>query len=194
MDFLHHIFSPERRADHAVAALLDEEHEQQILEIWRDLGNALGVQHTFTQAVPHVTHLQAKRIREEELREAMTEFAEEHAPYILRTAGLGIFTGEQIAVYVSVVRSPALTALQTTMISSFASYMEDMSEQHFINVWMPHITLLLPEMLDGKLPQVVDLLSKRNFTWEMRVSKLVLLNGIANDTRPPFTVTLTGNG
>ncbi len=194
MEFLRHLFSPERRSDYAVAALLDEEHEQQILEIWRELGETLGIRHTFTQAIPHVTHLQAKRIDEEELREAMTRFAAQHAPYILRTAGIGIFTGAQTAVYVSVVRNPALTALQTTMISSFASHMEDMSELHFINLWMPHVTLLLPEMLDGKLPQVVDLLSKRNFTWEMKISKLVLLSGIANDNKPPFTVTLTGSG
>jgi 2'-5' RNA ligase len=138
--------------------------------------------------------LQAKRIDEADLREAMTQFAAENAPYILRTTGLGIFTGEQTAVYISVVRNPALSALQTNMISSFASHMEGMSEQHFINVWMPHITLLLPEMLDGMLPKIIEVLAKRNFTWEMRISKLVLLSGIANDEAEPFTVTLTGNG
>ncbi len=194
MDFLRHLFSPERRSDFAVAALLDDEHEQQVREIWDDLREELGIQHTFTNAIPHVTHLQAKRIEEAELRQAMTRFAAQTAPYILRTAGLGIFTGEQTAVYISVVRNPALSALQTNMISSFASYMDDMSQQHFINLWMPHITLLLPEMLNGRLPQIVELLARRNFTWEMRISRLVLLRGVANDPTPPFTVTLNGAG
>lgn len=192
VDFIRRIFAEERRGGYSIAALLDEEHDAIVRDIWRELHTELGIEHIFENPLPHVTHIQAQDVEAELLREGLAQFAQLQPPFKLRTVGLGIFTGEKSAVYVSVVRNPELSRVQTSVIGSVAAGLQGISEHNFINYWMPHISILIPGMVDKKLPQVLNLLTKRDYSWEVTVKRFELLDGNVNSDNEPFTVTLEG--
>jgi 2'-5' RNA ligase len=192
VDFIRNIFAPEKRLQYSVAALLDDEHNLIVREIWQELDTVLGIKHPFDMAIPHITHIQASELEEPDFYLALDKFAQRQTPFIVRTVGLGVFTGEKNALYISVVRNPELTAIQTNLITSLASSMEGILETHFINQWIPHISLMIPDMGSGQIGRVIDLLAQRDFTWEFRVRQLIVLDGQHDSDKPPYIVELIG--
>lgn len=186
VEFIRNLFAPEKRAQYSIVALLDEEHEQFIRAIWQELDSELGIKHLFADPIPHITHLQVEEIKIPEIYDALEKFAENQKPYTLRTVGLGLFTGNHQAVYVSVVRTPELTAVQTTLTSILAGSIGSIRETHYINNWMPHISLLLPDMVGNQLGAVIERLAKREFSWELPVTRLTILRDINGSEKPPI--------
>ena len=193
VEFIRNLFVPEKRLPYGVAALLDEEHTQIVKDIWHELDEKLDIQHPFDDPIPHITHIQAAAIEQPAFYEALDKFAHAQPPYIVRTVGLGLFTGITNALYVTVVRNPQLTTIQTNLITTLASSMEGIRETHFINNWAPHISLMIPGMGKGQLAQVVELLAERDFTWEFRVNKFIVLDGNPDSRNLPYTVELQGS-
>lgn len=191
VDFVRSIFNPEKRANYGIVALLDPEHEQFIKSIWQEIEGEFDVKIPFKNPIPHITHIQAGKINEPQLHKALKNFAENQAPYSIRTAGIGIFTGEHKALYVSVVRNPNLTAIQTTLLSSLAGAVEDFAETHLVNNWMPHITLVVGLSDNDKLAGIVKRLAQRNFAWEFKVRRLALLDMTKDDDSARFQVELS---
>jgi hypothetical protein len=192
VDFIRSIFAPDKRLQYSIAALLDDEHTRIVRELWQELDTELSIKHPFGKPVPHITHIQAARLQQPDFRLALNRFAQTQPPFMVRTIGLGIFTGTENALYIPVVRNPELTSIQTNLITSLASSLEGIRETHFINHWIPHISLMIPGMGKGQMGQVIDLLSDRNFTWEFRVRKMVVLDGNTQSDKLPYTVELTG--
>lgn len=192
VDFIRNIFQAERRSFYAIAALLDDKHNAIVYDIWNELEAELGIEHLFNHPVPHVTHVQAQDIDTDLFADALEQFALQQPPFKVRTAGLGIFTGEQNAVYVSIVRNPELSRVQTTLIGSLVGATEGISQHNYINFWMPHISLIIPGMADNQLPDVVRLLAKRNFSWEVDISEFIVLDGTDNPRDTMRTVKLQG--
>jgi hypothetical protein len=192
VDFLRQLFSTSDYPKYGVVALLDDAGEAFVQSIWRDFENEFDIQHPFATPVPHVTHIQAEDIRQDDLEAALTTFAEQQAPYTLHASGLGIFTGEKTVVYMALVRNLALNHIHSRLIDSLYSTIEGMSEEHLINYWMPHISLLVPGMGSNQLADVIQFLSAQSFERDITVSKLALLDGSDKSASPYFTINLTG--
>ncbi len=193
MDFFRQLFSTSAYPKYGVVALLDDTGTAFVQSIWRDFEAEFDIQHPFMNPIPHVTHLQAEDIRQDDLETALITFAAEQAPYTLHASGLGIFTGEKTAVYMAVVRNVALNHIHSRLIDSLYSTIEGMSEEHLINYWMPHISLLVPGMADEQLADVIQFLSAQSFERDITVSKLAILDGSNNTASPRFTIALTGD-
>jgi hypothetical protein len=187
VEFLRNLFA-DRHTTYGIVALLDEEHELIMKNLWQELETDFGIKHPYENPIPHITHIQAHKIKERALEEALEKFAAMQEPYLVRTAGLGIFTGERLALYVPVVRNPVLTAIQTTLIATVAPALDGIADTHQLNHWLPHLTLIIPmpELTDVVLGNVVQRLARRSFIWEIRISHFAVL-GL---DEKPFSVEL----
>lgn len=192
MDFFRSLFRLDRPGGYSIAGVLDDDSDAFIRNLWQLINDELGIEHQFVNAIPHITHIQARQVHTREVREALTRFAKATAPYTVRTAGLGIFTGEKTAIYIPVVRNPLITAVQNTLIEALDGSIDDIPQTHFIDYWIPHITLLLPDMIGDRLQEAIQLLSTQDFTREMMVTGFVLLGDDPDDEREPFRVALSG--
>ena len=193
VEFIRNLFLPEKRARYSIAAKLDDDTTQFIKDIWAELENELGITHPYANPVPHITHVQAHGIKTPDIYDTLERFRELQEPYVVRTSGLGIFTGKHIAIYISVVRNPQLTAIQTTLLATLAGSLENIRETHLVNYWMPHISLLVPTMIDDRLGDVVTHLATRDFSREFTVSELVILDSSDTSGDNPHTISLTKN-
>lgn len=192
MNFFRQLLNPSAYPHYGIVALLDDTSRAFVKSIWRDFEAEFDIQHPFKNPLPHVTHLQAEEIRLDDLEAALSDFAASQAPYTLHASGLGIFTGKKTAVYMALVRNAALNTVHARLIDSLYSTIEGMSEEHLINYWMPHVSLLIPGMADDRFADVIQFLSARSFERDITVSKLALLDGSKKSDGPHLTIELTG--
>ncbi|MCI0439438.1 MAG: 2'-5' RNA ligase family protein [Chloroflexi bacterium] len=162
-----------------IVTLLGERHGLVIKGLWAILEAELGIQGLSGRIVPHFSHHVADDYDLEALEAALDRFAETHGKFRVRTSGLGLFTGSDPALYVTVVRSARLAEFHRELwacvseVASGVNYLYD--DEH----WIPHITLLsvrfLPDDARDSFSEIARRLSVIDFTWEITVDNLSLL-------------------
>jgi hypothetical protein len=190
MEFLRQLFTPDTDPTYSISLLLDETHAEIIEDTWQELADKLDIEHPYKAPLPHITCIQASAMEQEKVVQTLKTFASKQTPFVVRTAGLGIFTGDRVAVYVSIVRDPLLSDFHESLVDALTGTLDNMSSHHLIQYWMPHISLVLPGTGELQLPRVIELLSKRDFHWEFEVEQLSVLNEANKDGEPDITVRL----
>jgi 2'-5' RNA ligase len=91
----------------------------------------------------------------------------------LRASGLGLFTVPAHPVlYLTVVRDPALSEFHRMVWEEVKGFCTGRSPHYDPSSWVPHITLAQGETLSPRLPEIVDLLWRRDFNWEIEIDSL----------------------
>ena len=160
---------------HGVVSLLDKEHYALVEHLWDELETGLAVTGLYQTPFPHFSYHVAEGYDLDLLGSILTRVASRCATFRVRTAGLGVFSGNHPVLYVPVVRSPALTALHQRLWHELAAASAGMVEYYHPERWMPHITLADGDMLKDHLPDIVRMLSARAFDWEIEVNNLSLI-------------------
>src|ERR1044071_8269940 len=108
-------FSRSRRSRRAllmqgVVTLLDDQHYARVEAIWEELGQKFDVRGMYVTPYPHFSFQVAEQYDESACESFLRDLAARTRPFRVRTAGLGIFTVASPILYISVVRSPPLSA------------------------------------------------------------------------------------
>jgi 2'-5' RNA ligase len=180
---------------HAVVSLLDEDHSRMVEDIWAGLEEALGVRGVYLTPYPHFTYHGADQYDLEQLDRALREFAQRTPPFDAITTGLGIFTeGINPVVYVTVARSPTLSAINARLWSLLEPASTGIAGYYHPDAWVPHVTLSLGDITRDNLADAVRVLSGWDFTWQMRIDNLSLVyeEGDAAGNKPQLRYPLSG--
>ena len=170
----------------AVVSLLDEEQTRAVEDIWAELERELGVRVVRERVpFPHVSYQGAERYDAARLDAALQRLAREANPFIIDTAGLGIFTGPLPVLYISVVRGPALAAFHGRVWQELAGTGTNISTLYGAEHWMPHITLAQWDVTPENLSRVMRLLAGRPFSWQIPLTNLAYVESESDapDTR-----------
>jgi hypothetical protein len=76
-----------------IVSLLDPLHYHFVEDLWAELKREFGVQGVYITPYPHFSYQVASDYKIELLEPILRNFAASHAPFQVRTTGLGIFTG-----------------------------------------------------------------------------------------------------
>jgi 2'-5' RNA ligase len=173
---------------HGVVSLLDDEHYALVEDLWDELEKRLGVRGLYNTPFPHFSYHVAEGYDVDLLESILPRLASRCATFRVRTAGLGVFSGDHPVLYVAVVRSPTLTALQQTLWQELAGASVGTVEYCDPEQWVPHITLANGDVLKDQLPEIVRMLSPRAFDWDIAASNLSLIydTGTAQEVRLRF--------
>jgi 2'-5' RNA ligase len=123
---------------------------------------------------PHFSWYIAERYNFDQLEEKLALIARETAPFNIRTAGLGMFTGENPVVYINIVKDSQLLELHQHIWLETQSMGSGISPLYAPDQWMPHITLANRDVTDDNLPCIFSTLGGRAFTWQIRVDHFAL--------------------
>jgi 2'-5' RNA ligase len=156
-----------------IASILDAQHSSIVESIWDDLRNKFGAK-TTSLLQPHFTYQVAERYDTEPADQVLRRFTRSAEPFMIRTSGLGIFTGETPVIYVPIVRTDSLSRFQAALWESIASAAHNLHAHHYGSEnWLPHITLAAPGDLSSKqLADAIRLLGNRSFNWQIRIDNL----------------------
>lgn len=161
-----------------VASVLDDKHFAMVENLWDEFKEKFGVHGIAKTPIPHFSYHVAQRYDHEHLEKLLRRMATDIEPFTVKTNGLGIFTGSAFPVlYIPVIRNYDLTTFHNRMWQAVSEWAQDTSDYYHPDNWRPHITLTHHDVSHELLPQVVSLLSKRSFNWEIRVENIALISG-----------------
>lgn len=159
-----------------VVSLLDDRHYARVEAIWEELGQKFDVRGMYVTPYPHFSFQVAEAYDEEACAQALRELAARTHPFRVRTAGLGIFTVANPILYIPVVRSPALSELHAQVWRTVRQVVPGaVAHYYHPEEWAPHITLAHGDIDQDRLAEIVRVLSRRNFHWEVSVNNLAII-------------------
>jgi 2'-5' RNA ligase len=173
---------------HAVVSLLDQRCYRKVEDLWAELDRKFSVRGIYVTPLPHFSYQVAERYDVEALKAALQSVALNMAPFQIRTGGLGIFTGSNPVLFVQVVRAPELSELHQRLWQGLSETACGLLGNYSPERWLPHITLAHADIDKSNLPEVVRLLSERDFDWEIQVNNLSFLyhTGSGQEVRSRF--------
>jgi len=159
-----------------IVSLLPQPQYGMVEALWAEIDRACGSRGVYVTPYPHFSYQIAPQYALDRLDEALRSFAVSHAPFRVRTAGLGIFTGARPVLYVPLVRDAALSAFQRALWDATAPHGENVSPLYAPERWLPHITLGLGDLTPGRLAALMPALAGRETSWEFSVDHIALVH------------------
>jgi hypothetical protein len=90
---------------------------------------------------PHLTLAVCEDMDLDRLAPGLPEFIAAFPPLHVDFPGFGVFSAIEPVIYLTVTRSPALTALHSAFWDLVGKYSESLSQYYHPRAWVPHITL-----------------------------------------------------
>ena len=159
-----------------VVSLLDDQHYARVEAIWEELGQKFDVRGMYVNAYPHFSFQVAEAYEDEACESYLRGLAARTQPFRVRTAGLGVFTVANPILHIPLIRSPGLAALHQDLWDGVKQKTPGaVSHYYHPDEWAPHVTLAQGDIDPDRLAEIVRLLSRRNFHWEITVNNLAVI-------------------
>ncbi len=176
----------------ALVSVLDAEHYARVEQLWADLERQFGMRQPFLTPIPHFTYQVAEDYDFEVAEARLANLTRHRAPFTIRTSGLGLFTDSSPVLYVSVIRTPALTTFHQQLHTLLRPVAQNVDELYTPRAWAPHITLAAHGVTLDQIGDVIKYLSNRQFVWEITINNVALICETCDgdlDVQTRFTLT-----
>ena len=160
---------------YGVVSLLDQKHDQIVNDLWREFHEKFGVHGASITAIAHFSYHVAPEYDMEQLTQKLETIAHSIKPFTVNTNGLGVFTGDDSALYIPVQLNRSIITLNEQLWDTLAGVAHNSVQHYHPGRWQPHITLTHRDVDHDLLPTIIRLLTERNFYWEITVDNLAVL-------------------
>jgi 2'-5' RNA ligase len=160
---------------HGVVSILDEEHYARVEGLWDGIEATCGLKAVKMTPIPHFSWHIAEDYDFEGLEKRLEEIAEETAPFVVRTTGMGVFNREALVVYIPIYRDPNLCLLHQRLWEQTSQFGKEPSPLYAPDTWLPHITLANRDVNRENLACVMRLLVGHVLTWEIRIDNFAVV-------------------
>ncbi|HEX9029692.1 MAG TPA: 2'-5' RNA ligase family protein [Anaerolineales bacterium] len=160
---------------YAIVSLLDEQHNNQMLELWQGLEAECGLAGVALTPLPHFSWHIAAEYDLKRLETALAVLAAGSQPFTVRTTGLGFFTGASPVVFIPVVKDRTISRYHQQVWDLVLPAAMGPSDHYAPEVWVPHITLAYGDVDAARLGCAMEKLAFQPFSWEIPVDHLALV-------------------
>ena len=157
---------------HGIVSLLDDKHYQLTESLWAELEKSFGVRGIYVTPYPHFSYQVAKNYDTTQLEPILQGIAQTAREFQVRTTGVSLFTGPSPVLYIPVVRTQALSQFQQMVWNKISQTGAGVVDYYHPEKWLPHITIGFGDVRQNNLPDIIQLLSKREINWEITVNNL----------------------
>jgi 2'-5' RNA ligase len=166
----------------AVISLLGERYNNQVEALWRKLENECGLNGISLMPLPHFSWHVAEAYDDSLIKTELKDLTHGKGPLIVRTTGLGLFTGPSPVIYIPVVKDAALAAYHQAIWEHIQPLANQPLPFYSPDAWVPHITLAYGDVNPKTLNCALQQLAFQNFSWEFQVDHLALAYQISGQT------------
>lgn len=164
-----------------IVSLLDKPHFARVTELWREIQEQFGVGEPEAKAMPHISYHVAEKYEAEPLREILKEAASRQRPFTITATGIGIFPGQEPAVYIPVARNQELTTLHAWLWPRLTAISERPIAYYAPDYWFPHITLGHADVTLEKWAPVITWLHQQQINWTITLDNFHVLTEEGSD-------------
>lgn len=126
---------------YAIVCPFDPSAEMTTRQIWQYLAQDCGLNGIQWTPLPHFSWLGAEEMDCDRVCAALDDFTRNEAPFNIRTAGLGLFTGPKPVLYLTVAKSRLLLEIHERLSLCVDSFIVNPNRYYAPVQWVPHITL-----------------------------------------------------
>jgi hypothetical protein len=160
---------------YAIASLLDPASDQVVQNLWQRFEQNCGLVGIKSAPHPHFSWLSADLYQVELAEAALEELADQFKDFRVRAAGLGIFTGPQPVVYITLVKDMVLMNAHHKLWERLHRFAILPNHHYDPDSWMPHITLVMHDMDPQRLACAVADVAFQRFDFEIVVNHFAVL-------------------
>jgi hypothetical protein len=161
----------------AIVTVLDAPFGDQIRAIWQVLQEDCLVQNTLAaHPIPHFSWHGARGYDEQALDIMLEKIASQTRPFMVRTTGIGLFTGSNLVIFISLVKNHSLAALHAQIWERTHELGTQLNNHYRPENWMPHITLALDPLDEPSIACVLRSLAFKPFSWEIPVDHFAIIH------------------
>jgi 2'-5' RNA ligase len=183
---------------HGVGSLLDPASTSRVRDLWSRIEREFGERGVLVMPHPHVSFQVARDYDRPALEAALERFAEETAPIVIRTTGLGTFQGEWPVVFVAVEKDATLRAFQQRVWEAGLPSARGAFDYYRPDTWVPHITLAHGDeptsvpLPSDRVERILASLASEEFRWTVSLDNLTLVWEYGTTRDPARTFPLRG--
>ncbi len=159
----------------AIASLLDVHANRQVEEIWDWLEANCGLSEIKLSPLPHFSWQTAEGYNIDQMEAALQELTITITPFTVRTAGIGIFTGEIPVFYLALVKNSQLLNLHKTIWDRITPFSRKVNDLYDPEYWIPHISLAYRDITPAKLSCALEGLIYSPLEMEIIVDNLSVI-------------------
>lgn len=158
-----------------IASLLDGSATSHVEGLWQELETRCGLVGVKSTPFPHMTWQVTEDYDLPRLEVALRAVVGQVRPFSIHTSGLGLFTGENPIIYISVVKDEALMRFHSLLWEDMAGIAFHPAHYYSPAQWVPHITLAYNDLTSANLDCALQSLAFQSFNWEIQIDNLVLV-------------------
>jgi 2'-5' RNA ligase len=160
---------------HGLVSLLPEPFYSQVEGLWHELKDEHGLRGIHVTPLPHFSWQIAEDYDFDQLRELMLTVCQETAQFMVRTAGLALFSGVRPVIYIPVVKDEHLLNLHVKIWERSQPAAKELSPYYNPSFWMPHISLAYQDVSIQNIGPVMEKFAFRTFNWQMQIDNISLI-------------------
>ena len=158
-----------------IASLLDKPATERVESLWQELDAQCGLVGVKITPFPHFSWQVTEGYDSPRLDTSLQEIAGQTQPFTVRTAGLGLFSGESPIVYILIVKDEALIRFHSLLWQRMEKIAIRPMPHYAPEKWVPHITLAYNDVRRDNLGCALNNLAFLPFEWEIQIDNLVTI-------------------
>jgi 2'-5' RNA ligase len=160
---------------HGLVSILPPPYFQQVESLWQELEERHGLQGIRITPLPHFSWQIAGQYDFDRLETILRSIAAHTPPFVVRTTGLGLFTGIRPVLFIPVTKNASLIKLHTEIWEQTQPAAEGLSNYYDPEHWMPHISLAYEDFEAQNIGSLMQALTFRTYNWEMAIDNIALI-------------------
>ncbi len=160
---------------HGLVSLIEEEYYQRVEDIWGRLKKSFNLEGILIIPFPHFSWQVAEDYDFDLLEQKMEEISLTIKPFVLYTAGLGIFTGEKPVIFIAINKNNQLIEIHKKIWEMFNEIAFNSLEHYKSENWIPHISIAYEDVSKNNIGEVMRYLAFENFYWKMKIDNLAFI-------------------
>ena len=158
-----------------IVSLLPQPYYSEVEKLWDQLEENFGLNGIRVTPFPHFSWQIGEAYDEPLLRETLENISTQTSAFTVQTTGLGVFSGAQPVIFISLVKSPQLIEFHQKIWQRLESCGTGISPYYNPENWVPHISLAYSDVTQKNIGLVMESLSFRTFNWTFEVNNLVYI-------------------
>lgn len=164
-----------------IVSFLDKIHNEFLDELWRDMVGDCTVTNKHLPPLPHFSWEVFDSCNYQQINDVIASIAKNTQPFIVRTSGLGVFSGDSLVIYVALIKDEIMMRFQKSLWQETSKLAQNVSPYYNPDSWTPHITLINGTNEDKDIICALDKLIKMDFVWEFTVDTIALIGEAYGD-------------
>ncbi len=158
-----------------IVTKLPEFIKYEVESIWNLFKVKLNMERIMSTSFAHITWVIANCCDEERVNEVLEKFGRTKTPFVVKTNGIGIFTGKRPAMYIQIKPDIEMLNFQNELFGLFSPYAYRMKKNYRKEVWIPHISLATEDLSTENITAAVKWILHKSLKYDIRIDSFSLV-------------------